>query len=652
MVYFDEWFKDFCDQLKKQGLLKALEEEFGNQTDDYGRIGCIVKYRNYCKEITECYNKKCNKKSEQLRNIGNKYYGKKDYSNAIAFYSKSIRYGEEGSKELALAYGNRSVGLLATCSYKSCEDDINLAFEKGYPLKLHYKLYERLGQCLLALKQNQSATTALKKGIASLQESDLEIDKKNELVHRFAELMKKALNVGESVESKTTTNHLYTVTPPIIPKEDKNKLYPCASNAFSIVENECEGRQVIATRDIPVGEVIISEKAFTSICLPSSLETHCYQCLSRFILPYPCRSCASVCYCSIECESKSWETFHAFECRYREMLTHDDVGLGHLALKMITQVGKRGLHDLEWRRKEYSSKFISSLGMNENGVFEPSDYFCVCSLTGNSNLRTLADLFRRSLLAIFITNILRLTGFLSNDEHMEFDYCLTGAHLLKQIQMLPCNAHEVSELQLGFEDEIFNSELKEIGSAAYTTLSLFNHSCDPSVVRHCYGDVCVLRSIKFIRKGEPILDNYGHLYPVETKPDRQKNLQEQYYFKCQCLPCTEDWPLYNDIPQDISFLPCTCDLPLRDLLCPNCQEKDGGIGTLGELQSRFQKCLEDVLNGGSYAENLPVLKEFLNLLCTRAQLPVIDLNNCQEVVKVCFGLQGNYVKFDQTTKIK
>lgn len=52
-------------------------------------------------------------------------------------------------------------------------------------------------------------------------------------------------------------------------------------------------------------------------------------------------------------------------------------------------------------------------------------------------------------------------------------------------------------------------EIGEIVLGIYVILSLFNYFCDLLVIRNFYGDICVVRVIKNILKGEEIFDNYG-----------------------------------------------------------------------------------------------------------------------------------------------
>ncbi len=77
------------------------------------------------------------------------------------------------------------------------------------------------------------------------------------------------------------------------------------------------------------------------------------------------------------------------------------------------------------------------------------------------------------------------------------DKIAMGSVLLKHLQNLPCNAHEITEMELPLAGGGSSSGsgsgtardaiIHEIGAAVFGTLSLLNHSCDPNVVRHYYS---------------------------------------------------------------------------------------------------------------------------------------------------------------------
>ena len=54
------------------------------------------------------------------------------------------------------------------------------------------------------------------------------------------------------------------------------------------------GRLLVATEDIPPGEIIIVETPYSSILLPEYYQSHCQSCYMRVKAPIPCWFCAKV----------------------------------------------------------------------------------------------------------------------------------------------------------------------------------------------------------------------------------------------------------------------------------------------------------------------------------------------------------------------
>lgn len=101
----------------------------------------------------------------------------------------------------------------------------------------------------------------------------------------------------------------------------------------------------------------------------------------------------------------------------------------------------------------------------------------------HSKDRSVSDLFRRTVMAIFLLKTLQGGGFFGEEPCSQDDLIFIGGLILRHLQSNPCNAHEVSELQLNL-NSVATSETGEIASGIYATLSLFNHACDPSVTRN------------------------------------------------------------------------------------------------------------------------------------------------------------------------
>lgn len=77
-----------------------------------------------------------------------------------------------------------------------------------------------------------------------------------------------------------------------VPKlQDPNYLYPSFSNSVKVVKSLEKGRHLVATRDIPVGEIIaVSDPIATLLCPEKldKLQNHCLHCHLFSKAPIPC----------------------------------------------------------------------------------------------------------------------------------------------------------------------------------------------------------------------------------------------------------------------------------------------------------------------------------------------------------------------------
>lgn len=222
-------------------------------------------------------------------------------------------------------------------------------------------------------------------------------------------------------------------------------------------------------------------------------------------------------YCSDECRASSWNNNHCIDCPLMDILQKLEMGkMSFLALRIIIQVCKgQNLCRLIASLEDDNKCNDRSKGFSNDDTYSSSDYSPIYWLVGNTEKRAVGDLFRRAVTAACVLTCLEtMTDFFPTDRNspshdIARQKLLVGGLLLRHMQNLPCNAHEVSEL-VGAESGNTKEGVPmwkgiEIGAAAYAVLSLVNHSCDPNVVRHSYhGDTAVLRAIRPISMGEQV----------------------------------------------------------------------------------------------------------------------------------------------------
>ncbi|KAK6191540.1 hypothetical protein SNE40_003204 [Patella caerulea] len=614
-------------------------------------------------EIKEDYISKDLEMAKKLRTDGNEKFKAKQNTAALQLYSKSIIMAplpkDNNSPELSLAFANRSAVLYHLEKYILCLQDIKMALKYQYPEKLKYKLYERKGKCYYYLKQKEEAITAFEDSMEHLENSGLDENKSEAIENDIIKQVMKARKIKNTVpltKKVQDFNHCHGTVPKIC---NPSPEIPCTSDSLVLKYSPDRGRGIYTTKDVEVGELLIFEKPYASVVLESYDLTHCCNCSNRVFAPIPCEYCSGIIFCSEECQIEGWKLYHFAECKVLQTMHNTELGLGHLALRMVL---KAGLQNILQNSKKYPEKIKSDvlrMGFNKDGIYSSDDYDAVYTLVKHSEKRTLGDLFKRTVMAIFLVKCLEksLTAQpLASKSHLP-EKCIIGSHILRHIQMLPCNAHEVSELDYR-QFDLPNSQTVEIGPAIYATLSLINHSCDPNVVRHSYGNNCAVRAIRNIPKGTEIFDNYGALSPLCSKKDRQEKLMYQYYFKCSCKACIENWPLYFNIPSEVPFFYCEkCSGPLvvpedgktQRTMCEKCryvQDMTPKIDVFMRSDEIFTKKLKEIVKGEVTSDALDVLTNHLRTLDRLIVRPFADYNDCQEAIKQCLNLQANCKKRD------
>merc|ERR1712168_560276 len=114
--------------------------------------------------------------------------------------------------------------------------------------------------------------------------------------------------------------------------------------------------------------------------------------------------------------------------------------------------------------------------------------------------------------------------------------------LLRHICQLVCNAHAITDILTSesVKSDVIECNQERISTAIYPTASLMNHSCDPSIISSFYKDVLVVKAVKNIKQGEEIFNCYGPHFKRMPQKYREECLKEQYFFYCECYPCSTE----------------------------------------------------------------------------------------------------------------
>ena len=362
-------------------------------------------------------------------------------------------------------------------------------------------------------------------------------------------------------------------------------------------------------------------------------------------------------FCSVACRDQA--SYHGMECGLSDFLDAANLGKhGLLALRTAARVGYRTLMDVAAMSAHRSDP--------QEVVYDSSDYLTIFNLIANTDQRSVADLFRRTVMALYLATVLEHGNFWTDGDHLE----AVASVLLRHLQNYPCNAHEISQLCIPNMDDdlsgrgvdvsdlsnrfsnlsigqapatVRQAYLSEVGAGAYGCLSLINHSCDPNVVRHCVGDVAVVTTIRCIAAGQEIVDNYGYHYATHPLKERHNKLLKQYYFRCLCPACVHQWPLYRHIDDRLKLMACRLEKCATGS-CSDCLQRLAELQTSTDL---FQTQLQTLMalpcretDAGYWRQMSRLFSQHIRLLDCNVQRPTRQYNEAQEALKQCLALSS------------
>lgn len=352
-------------------------------------------------------------------------------------------------------------------------------------------------------------------------------------------------------------------------------------------------------------------------------------------------------FCSEQCRLNGWNSFHKKECQILPTI----LSLGLPAVNNLVQglriISKTSYLDLKDKVNEIrnKNKNISPLckGFNENGIYDSFSYEAAYNLVGNIKERDPEFMIVICCWVFMVIEILidseqyyvdrEGKPFTPKDE----DIVLIGSCLLHHILSIYCNCFGVNETKINVLDGSVTTE--KIGVGLFNTLSLFNHSCNPSVMNFTYGNTGVCYAIKFVPAGDEVTTKYGKMFCFdENVESRRYYLSKSYFFNCNCEACMNNWHVDSKKcpklrPHKERIYRVRDNVQINENFSDENNDKlEDELEHIFELEYETEKCIESSKTG--YNEFIPTLSKIIEFLDRFAIKPdVVNVRAQMNMVK-------------------
>ncbi|RZC42755.1 SET and MYND domain-containing protein 4 [Asbolus verrucosus] len=580
--------------------------------------------------------------AREAKEKGNTFFVGKKCEEALNSYNYGIimcpQDSDAGKELLAILISNRSATYFEQEEFRKVFDDIDYVLSIGsYPLRLHYKIWLRKAKCYDALQNEKYAAEAYNLAVSSLKHAEL--DEKS--------LSKKISEIEEMRKNKKVSQKNHEIVP--VSNSDVftggNTEYVAAHKNIYFDFDPLLGRFARAVENIETGVIIIEENPHCAVISQENSLVNCQFCCLSTKQPIACPNCGYVVFCSLNCERQANSTYHKIECRIQPILFQSGASINcSMALRMISQKP----HGFFQQKKKLLKDFLKDNCKKvpiKSQIYRSDDYMTAFFLCRNEHLRKKGELVHYSVMAIYLLRLLKFAGYFGpniKDDILTEEENFIASLILRHLQILQFNSHEISEIRNTAESVIdglqtfYKSDY--IGAGLYPTLALFNHSCDPSIVRYNIGSRMVVRTIKPVKAGDIIYENYGPMYTTMGVEERRANLQERYWFECYCTPCQEEWPLFenmdpNQIKVGCQNENCPFEFTLyKDDFCPYLQcdycktvtKIFPSLKGLSQLAILLPKA-EDLYSRGEHREAMKLYMQSLDILYKYSKPPCPDM---------------------------
>jgi len=471
---------------------------------------------------------------------------------ALTAYNKAVIFAPHCEDHLSRACADRAACLLEIGDPESALQDIDLALAiDQYPFEKLFELEERRGHAFAGMKQFEQARVSFMKAISRLEDAAGFLQKRF-VERKMAELQGALANVRCKVDE---VRNGVTKVPEL---KGRNPNYPALSNKVDVSIKQGKGREIFANSDVAAGDLLGMEKPLVSFLEKEYIKSNCWHCLVTLKAPFACPLCSAVKFCSKSCLEEALRTYHPYECLLTDLLVTNRISSWVLAYRTVSSKPLR--YHLTCRDTPHSN------------VVTSDDLSNLLRLTFPRTVNTELEVKKRTAMTVFYLILLQMTGYFDikdtikvnpsmssiqqmigreNDQSLSEDELHIGILLEKIMEVTPYCTTEVCHFEmggLGLGDWTTGKVTPVIGRTINPTLALVTHCCYPTAARICYQNKTLLVAQKNMRAGERVTINYSAPFYAAARAERKHYLHTGFSFNCDCLPCIQDWPLFDLLP--------------------------------------------------------------------------------------------------------
>ncbi|KAL7640226.1 UNVERIFIED_CONTAM: hypothetical protein RMT77_009640 [Armadillidium vulgare] len=278
--------------------------------------------------------------------------------------------------------------------------------------------------------------------------------------------------------------------------------------------------------------------------------------------------------------------------------------------------------------------------------YSSDDYQTIFKLVTDAHKRSSDNLFVITIMAVYLNQCLKETDFFKGDNVSSEDEIYVASLILRHIQISICNTNNIIEF-IFKENSSDITSYECLGWGIYPTSALINHSCNPNVFKYNVGTDQIVRAANIIRNGEQLFCSYTHVFDVQEKKFRRKNLENQYMFHCECIACEQNWPKSeeNNVYMKLACPVRQCDQMViydgnKNMICRSCgYNKHQHRRLLKEVKNKiegFKNSFQLLKRGGEKEAAITAIKNFQMYSNKNFIPPARCLKDFQEIFRESF----------------